>query len=48
MEDQPGDREEAFVTCKSYDIPKTPVWEAWLQLGERLPLPPIAVGEGMR
>ena len=26
--DQPGDREESSVTCKSYDIPKTLVWEA--------------------
>ena len=30
--DQPGDREESSVTCKSYDIPKTLVWEAWLRV----------------
>src|ERR1700761_4287726 len=32
MGDQPGDREESFVTCKPYDIPKTLVWEAWLHV----------------
>ena len=32
MGDQPGDREESLVTCKSYDIPKTLVWEAWLHV----------------
>ena len=32
MGDQLGDREESLVTCKSYDIPKTLVWEAWLQV----------------
>ena len=32
MGDQPGDREEPFVTCKSYHIPKTLVWDAWLQV----------------
>jgi retron-type reverse transcriptase len=32
MGDQPGNREESLVTCKSYDIPKTLVWEAWLQV----------------
>ena len=32
MGDQPGDREESLVTSKSYDIPKTLVWEAWLHV----------------
>jgi len=32
MGDQPGDREESHMTCKSYDIPKTLVWEAWLHV----------------
>ena len=32
MGDQLGDREEFLVICKSYDIPKTLVWEAWLQV----------------
>jgi hypothetical protein len=32
MGDQLGDWEESLVTCKSYDIPKTLVWEAWLQV----------------
>ena len=32
MGDQPGDREESPMTCKSYDIPKTLVWEAWLHV----------------
>ena len=32
MRDQPGDREESYVTCKSYDIPKTMIWEAWLRV----------------
>ncbi len=32
MGDQPGDREESRVTSKSYDIPKTLVWEAWLHV----------------
>src|SRR5271165_5205245 len=32
MGDQPGDREESRMTCKSYDIPKTLIWEAWLHV----------------
>jgi hypothetical protein len=32
MGDQPGDREESSMTCKSYDIPKTLIWEAWLRV----------------
>jgi RNA-directed DNA polymerase len=32
MGDQPDDREESRMTCKSYDIPKTLVWEAWLHV----------------
>jgi hypothetical protein len=26
--DQPDNREESRMTCKSYDIPKTLIWEA--------------------
>src|ERR1700722_16486368 len=32
MGDQPGNREESFMTCKPYDVPKTLVWEAWLHV----------------
>jgi RNA-directed DNA polymerase len=32
MGDQPGDREESRMTCKSYDIPKTLIWESWLHV----------------
>src|SRR6476661_3640280 len=32
MGDQPGDRKESRMTCKSYDIPKTLIWEAWLHV----------------
>jgi retron-type reverse transcriptase len=32
MGNQPGDREESRMTCKSYDIPKTLIWEAWLHV----------------
>src|SRR5260370_12454381 len=32
MGDQPGGREERLVTGKSYDIPKTLIWEAWLRV----------------
>ncbi len=32
MGDQPGNREESFMTCTPYDIPKTLVWEAWLHV----------------
>src|SRR5580704_9532317 len=32
MGDQLGDREESRMTCKSYDIPKTLIWEAWLHV----------------
>jgi Reverse transcriptase (RNA-dependent DNA polymerase) len=30
--DQPDNREESRMTCKSYDIPKTLIWEAWLHV----------------
>ena len=32
MGDQPGDRKKSRMTCKSYDIPKTLIWEAWLHV----------------
>src|SRR3954471_23554378 len=32
MGDQTGDRKESPMTCKSYDIPKTLIWEAWLHV----------------
>src|SRR6476660_7665864 len=32
MGDQPGDRKESRMTCKSYDIPKTLIWKAWLHV----------------
>src|SRR3954464_585966 len=32
MGGQPGGRKESPTPCKSYDIPKTLIWEAWLHV----------------